>query len=242
MISLTLDDHKEVGNAIWIEDVWSPEISKLFPLELQKIILNLNNEWHDLRGDLEKEDSSLTPFFGPTHRGSYLKICLTDNLKMDYLIERKKSEVKEAPLWLGFNEKILGEKPSWSVLLKGFLNLNKFLDKLAKDDLENSKDVNGNPIVIELPSFTKTRAEIMAKSKPVTLGLILTALCFFNFHEGIVTNKKIFFALPSSKETNQYTWWTGLFLSLEKLFGSPKEQDYRYYFCKEEGSSLLKLI
>ena len=40
MISLTLDDHKEVGNAIWIEDVWSPEVSQLFPLELQKIILN----------------------------------------------------------------------------------------------------------------------------------------------------------------------------------------------------------
>ena len=42
MISLTLDDHKEVGNAIWIEDVWSPEVSNLFPIELQKIILDLN--------------------------------------------------------------------------------------------------------------------------------------------------------------------------------------------------------
>ena len=239
MISLTLDDHKEVGNAIWIEDVWSPEIAQLFPLELQKIILNLNNEWHDLRKDLEKEDTSLSSSFGPTLQGSYLKVCLTDDLKMSYLIERKRSEGKEAPLWLGFNEKILGEKPTWSTILKGFLNLNKLLEKLAKDDQETAKDFVENPIIIELPSFTKTRSEIMAKSKPVTLGLILTTLSFFNFHEGILTNKKIFFCLPSSKETNQYTWWTGLFLSLEKLFGSPKEKEYRYYFSKGEGSSFL---
>ena len=242
MISLTLDDHREIGNAIWIEDVWSPEVSALFPLELQKIILNLNNEWHELKTDLEKEDSSLPTTFGPTQQGHYLKVCLTDDLKMNYLIERKKSEGKEAPLWLGFNEKILGERPSWSVVLKGLINLNKFLEKLSKDSKENSKDTKENPIVIELPSFTKTRSEIMAKSKPVTLGLILAAICFFNFHEGIVGSKKLYFSLPSTKETNQYTWWTGLFLSLEKLFGGPKEKEYSYYFSKGEGSSFLKLL
>ena len=242
MISLTLDDHKEVGNAIWIEDVWSPEVSNLFPIELQKIILDLNNEWHDLRKDLEKEDSSLTSSFGPNHQGTYLKVCLTDKLKMDYLIERKGSEGKEAPLWLGFNDNILGEKPPWSALLKGFLNLQKFLEKLAKDNNKEEKDLKENPIVIELPSFSKTRPEIMAKSRPVTLGLTLAALCFFNFHEGITLKKKVYFALPSSKETNQYTWWTGLFLSFEKLFGSPKEKEYRYYFSKEEGSSFLKML
>jgi len=240
MISLTLDDHKEIGNAIWIEDVWSPEVSEIFPLELQKIILDLNNEWHDLKKELEKEDSSLASTFGPNHQGHYLKVCLTDDLKMSYLTQRKKSEGKESPLWIGFNENILGEKPSWTVILKGLLNLNKFLEKLSKDN-KGAKDFQENPIVIELPSFTKTRSEIMAKSKPVTLGLVLAALCFFNFHEGLVENKKVYFSLPSSKETNQYTWWTGIFLSLEKIFGSPKEKEYRYYFSKGEGSSFLKI-
>ena len=68
MISLTLDDHKEIGNAIWIEDIWSEEISKIFPFQLQKIILDLNNEWHDLRKDLEKEDPSFSSSFGPNHQ------------------------------------------------------------------------------------------------------------------------------------------------------------------------------
>ena len=239
MISLTLDDHKEIGNAIWIEDVWSPEVSELFPLELQKIILDLNNEWHDLKKELEKEDSSLASTFGPNHQGHYLKVCLTDDLKMSYLTQRKKSEGKETPLWIGFNENILGEKPSWTVILKGLLNLNKFLEKLSKDN-KGAKDLQENPIVIELPSFTKTRSEIMAKSRPVTLGLVLAALCFFNLHEAVLENKKVYFSLPSSKETNQYTWWTGIFLSLEKIFGSPKEKEYRYYFSKGEGSSFLK--
>ena len=113
---------------------------------------------------------------------------------------------------------------------------------MDKDAKEGKEKIDGNRIVVELPHFNKTRTEIMAKSKPVTLGLVLAVLCFYNFSEGIIKHKKLFFSLPSEKETNQYTWWTGLFLSLEKSFGSPKEEDFRYYFSKGEGSSFQSFL
>ena len=152
MISLTLDDHREIGNEIWIEDVWSPEVSDLFPLELQKGILSLNNEWHDLRKDLDKQDSLGPSTFGPNYQENFLKVCLTDNLKMNYLIERRQSEGKETPLWLGFNEKIHGENPPWSAVLQGLLNLNKLLQN-AFENKQGKVNREPNPIVIELPSF-----------------------------------------------------------------------------------------
>ena len=58
MISLTPDDNREIGNEIWIEDLWTDTVQRLFPKEILNVILDLSNEWQELRYDLIKKEKA----------------------------------------------------------------------------------------------------------------------------------------------------------------------------------------
>ena len=200
MISLTPDDNREIGNEIWIEDLWMDDVQKLFPKDLLNVILELNNEWQEIRHDLmNKEETENIPF-GATNS---LSLCLTDDAT-SYLLERKKSEGPESIIWTGFSEKGV---TSWPLILKGLSKLKLLLKKDLLPDM-----------TIQLPPFNISHAAIMAKGIPVPLGLVMASFCFYYKAEGFTEEKSLAFALSTQKNSLQYTWWTGVFLSLEKKF------------------------
>ncbi|MDC0255217.1 hypothetical protein OAK75_09960 [Bacteriovoracales bacterium] len=222
MISLTPDDNREVGNEIWIEDLWNDTVQKLFPKDIQSVILNLSNEWQELRDDLIKKEKAENIPFGPYESSKYLSLCLADDAT-SYLLERKKSEGPETGVWTGLSEKAT---TSWPLILKGLSTLTLLL---KKDILPE--------IIIELPPFNITHSAIMTKGIPVPLGVVMASLCFYYKAEGFTKENALTFVLSTQKNSLQYTWWTGVFLSLEKKFQTPSKKNHQYYFSKGEGSN-----
>ena len=238
MIALTPDDHREIGNEIWIEDLWETEVSALFPTELRKLILELHNEWNDLRLDLQNKEKEFEKIpFGPFQKAlstsdpapSFFSLCLSDDKGISYLLQRKKTHEQVATLWLGLSEKSLS---SWPQILEGLQKLKRLLDK---KNLEKTHSSLPN-MVIQLPACKATNSAISVKGQPVPLGLVMAALCTYYFRDIFSEKDSLTFALSTNPKTLQYTWWTGVFLGLEKFFKNPCDKNYNYYFSCREGS------
>ncbi len=109
MVPLILDNKEEVGNVVWVEDIWEPQVEALFPYELKKLILKTHNQFQK---HIEKLDTQERI----THNFHY---CATD-------LSTKINEDEREQIHIALSQNPL--RP-WNKITQAYLNLIRLKNK-----------------------------------------------------------------------------------------------------------------
>jgi len=152
LISLTPDDGKEVGNKLWIEDIWEKNVENIFTPELKKLLFKITKEFGPRRLNLLKDrelrqkayDEGRIPSYSKEHQKALdpdWKVAeiphdlrcrrveitgpVNDPKMVINMLSRNIEGFRADTAMLDFEDSMM---PCWENLLSGYQNLTEAVD------------------------------------------------------------------------------------------------------------------
>lgn len=152
MISLTPDDGKDVGNKLWVEDIWEQNVETIFTPELKNLLLKLTNEFGPRRLNLLKDrelrqkafDEGRIPSYSKEHQQALETNWKVANIPQDLMcrrveitgpvndpkmvinmLSRNGEGFRADTAMLDFEDSMM---PSWKNVLSGYQNIIEAVD------------------------------------------------------------------------------------------------------------------